>query len=117
MQARRAPFCERVSASAPAADPGQSVPCVTHQAHTGRVVGQYSAVALCEEAAVPITWQHYAGRPVRLPWAAGSAPRFVCDTMTEGLARQLRMFGVDAASAPGGQTAKRFLVYRCSPNP
>ena len=51
---------------------------------------------------------------MRLPWAAGAAPRFVCDTMTEGLARQLRMFGVDAASAPGGQTAKRFLVYRCA---
>ena len=50
---------------------------------------------------------------MRLPWAAGEAPRFVCDTMTEGLARQLRMFGVDAASAPGGQTAKRYLVYRC----
>ena len=47
-----------------------------------------------------------------LPWAAGEAPRFVCDTMTEGLARQLRMFGVDAASVPGGQTAKRHIVYR-----
>ncbi len=49
---------------------------------------------------------------MRLPWAAGEPPRFVCDTMTEGLARQLRMFGVDAASVPGGQTAKRHTVYR-----
>ena len=51
-------------------------------------------------------------RVVRLPWAPGEPPRFVCDTMTEGLARQLRMFGVDAASVPGGQTAKRHAVYR-----
>ena len=50
---------------------------------------------------------------MRLPWPAGEPPRFVCDTMTEGLARQLRMFGVDAASVPGGQTAKRHIVYRC----
>ena len=70
-------------------------------------------LCVCRRAAMPITGHRCAGRPVRLPWAAGEAPRFVCDTMTEGLARQLRMFGVDAASAPGGQTAKRYMVYRC----
>ncbi|KAK9845457.1 hypothetical protein WJX81_006883 [Elliptochloris bilobata] len=51
--------------------------------------------------------------PVEVPWAPGDAPRFVCDANLEGLARQLRMCGLDATSTPsGGPHTQRFLVHR-----
>jgi Mut7-C RNAse domain len=39
-------------------------------------------------------------RPAYIPWRHGAAatPRFVCDVMLEGLARQMRLFGLDALS-------------------
>lgn len=42
----------------------------------------------------------------------GGTARFLCDTMMEGLARQLRMFGVDAASVSGDGSPKRHITYR-----
>lgn len=51
--------------------------------------------------------------PAALPWAPGGTPRFACDTNLEGLARQLRMCGLDATSAPpGGANRQRFLIHR-----
>lgn len=51
--------------------------------------------------------------PAALPWAPGGTPRFACDTNLEGLARQLRMCGLDATSAPpGGANKQRFLIHR-----
>lgn len=64
-----------------------------------------------------------AGRPARVPWlesgAPDAVPRFICDVMTEGLARQLRLCGIDARSAPvmGGRQryqAYMELVYRAT---
>lgn len=58
---------------------------------------------------------------MRLPWQEGGPARFLCDTMMEGLARQLRMFGIDAASVPGGGgggdggSPKRHITYRWEP--
>ena len=54
--------------------------------------------------------------PAAVPWAPGAAPRFVCDANLEGLARQLRMCGLDATSTPpGGPNKQRFLVHRRAP--
>lgn len=53
--------------------------------------------------------------PAFLPWqqpASDGVPRFVCDIMAEGVARQLRMCGVDAASPALGPTDKRHIFYR-----
>jgi uncharacterized protein with PIN domain len=50
-----------------------------------------------------------------IPWqATGGEPRFACDVMTEGLARQLRLCGLDATSAPEVGKNERFKAYRCS---
>lgn len=38
----------------------------------------------------------------------------MCDVMAEGLARQLRMVGIDAASVKVQGKALRYLVYRCT---
>ena len=38
-------------------------------------------------------------------------PRFICDSMTEGLARQLRLCGIDARSAPGAIGCPRYRAY------
>ncbi len=50
------------------------------------------------------------------PWPEGDSPRFVCDDMLEGLARQLRLCGVDAASVYGvvgaGHQLPRHQVHR-----
>ena len=51
--------------------------------------------------------------PAALPWVPGGTPRFACDANLEGLARQLRMCGLDATSAPpGGANKQRFLIHR-----
>lgn len=54
------------------------------------------------------------GWPEYIPWEHGSAQRnrFVCDTMLEGLARQLRLFGVDAASTQQRDKRQRALAIR-----
>ena len=56
-----------------------------------------------------------AGRPARIPWLEGTSPdavpRFICDVMTEGLARQLRLCGIDARSAPGAAGRQRYHAY------
>ncbi len=52
-----------------------------------------------------------------IPWqATGEEPRFACDVMTEGLARQLRLCGLDATSAPEFGKNERFKAYRCTPS-
>ena len=38
-------------------------------------------------------------------------PRFICDVMTEGLARQLRLCGIDARSAPVAAGRRRYHAY------
>ena len=43
----------------------------------------------------------------------GWMPRFVCDVMCEGVARQLRLCGIDAVSGPSLGKARRFQAYRC----
>ncbi len=49
-----------------------------------------------------------------IPWeSSGGEPRFACDVMTEGLARQLRLCGLDATSAPEYGKNERFKAYRC----
>jgi len=55
-------------------------------------------------------WRHAVDCLAAVPWAG--EPRFVCDTNLEGLARQLRMCGLDATSAPLGARNQRFLVHR-----
>ena len=54
-----------------------------------------------------------AGLSPVIPWkdARGKA-RFVCDSMTEGLARQLRLCGFDAASCPAAASTARHRIYR-----
>jgi Mut7-C RNAse domain len=57
------------------------------------------------------------GWPARIPWEPEEGPpgepRFICDVMVEGLARQLRLCGIDAAVAPNLAKSQRFLTYRC----
>ncbi|CAG9462261.1 unnamed protein product [Pedinophyceae sp. YPF-701] len=64
--------------------------------------------------------------PSAVPWEDPRDAKFLCDTMLEGLARQLRLFGFDAASPPAAATPPgpsdkspkartmegRFLAYR-----
>lgn len=48
-----------------------------------------------------------------IPWQGnGGSPRFACDVMTEGLARQLRLCGLDATTAPEVGKNERTKVYR-----
>ena len=51
-----------------------------------------------------------------VPWGEGARPRFAVDSMLEGLARLLRLYGVDAAGVPGevrdARTAERWRVHR-----
>ncbi len=53
-----------------------------------------------------------------IPWrdarggGGGGEARFVCDVMCEGLARQLRLCGLDARSGPQHAKARRFQAYR-----
>lgn len=60
-----------------------------------------------------------AGAPVYVPWHEHKGePRFICDVMTEGLAKQLRLYGVDAAAVESQGKGSRHLVYRsASPCP
>ncbi|KAL0047260.1 hypothetical protein WJX82_011031 [Trebouxia sp. C0006] len=54
-----------------------------------------------------------AGAPVYVPWKDHPGePRFICDVMTEGLAKQLRLYGVDAAAVQTKGKGSRHLVYR-----
>lgn len=54
-----------------------------------------------------VPWHHHKGEP-----------RFICDVMTEGLAKQLRLYGVDAAAMESKGKGSRHLVYRsASPSP
>ena len=58
-----------------------------------------------------------AGAPVFVPWQDHPAePKFLCDVMTEGLAKQLRLYGVDAAAVESKGKHARHLVYRSSPH-
>lgn len=53
-----------------------------------------------------------------MPWrqgGGGGEPRFVCDVMCEGVARQLRLCGIDAVSGPSLGKSRRFQAYRCFP--
>ena len=53
------------------------------------------------------------GAPVYVPWHDHMGePRFICDVMTEGLAKQLRLYGVDAAAVESKGKGSRHLVYR-----
>ncbi len=56
-----------------------------------------------------------AGRPARIPWrergSTDAEPRFICDVMTEGLARQLRLCGIDVRSAPVVNGRQRYQAY------
>lgn len=53
-----------------------------------------------------------------VPWMDATCrltgePRFLCDVMAEGLARQLRLVGLDAESVPVRDKTQRYAVYRC----
>ena len=60
-----------------------------------------------------------AGVPAYIPWqqdrGTDNEPKFVCDVMTEGLAKQLRLCGVDAAAVPTLGKTERHVIYRCVP--
>lgn len=53
--------------------------------------------------------------PTYIPWVHGAAreKRFVCDVMLEGLARQMRLFGLDALSMEQRDKKLRSKVLRC----
>ncbi|CAL5220190.1 g2162 [Coccomyxa viridis] len=55
------------------------------------------------------------GHPASIPWLGSgrpdAEPRFICDGMTEGLARQLRLCGIDARSAPLASGRQRYQAY------
>ena len=58
-----------------------------------------------------------AGAPAYIPWEDHDGePRFICDVMTEGLAKQLRLYGVDAAAVESKGKGSRHLVYRSAPH-
>ena len=48
-----------------------------------------------------------------VPWREEGDPRFVADVMCEGLARQLRMVGVDTLCALAPPKHNRHHVHRC----
>jgi uncharacterized protein len=54
--------------------------------------------------------------PPRIPWlhpsTISSEPRFLCDVMAQGLARQLRLWGFDADAIPTTSKDHRPAVYR-----
>ena len=57
------------------------------------------------------------GWPAYIPWVHGSSrheQRFVCDVMLEGLARQMRLFGLDALSMEQRSKRQRSAVMRCA---
>jgi hypothetical protein len=53
--------------------------------------------------------------PTYIPWIHGHAceKAFLCDVMVEGLARQMRLFGIDAASMPQLPKHQRHQTIRC----
>jgi Mut7-C RNAse domain len=55
-------------------------------------------------------------RPAYIPWRHGRAatPRFVCDVMLEGLARQMRLFGLDALSMEQRARRQRPHLVKCA---
>lgn len=57
------------------------------------------------------------GLPVLVPWLDAARrptgpPRFLCDVMVDGLARQLRLVGVDAEGLAPAPKAQRHASYR-----
>lgn len=54
--------------------------------------------------------------PAYIPWIHGQtqAKTFVCDVMLEGLARQMRLFGIDATSTPQLKKHQRAQGIRCA---
>ncbi|KAI8101007.1 hypothetical protein M9434_005387 [Picochlorum sp. BPE23] len=57
--------------------------------------------------------------PQFIPWrdspdpnVRGQGPRFICDVMLLGLARQLRLWGIDAEAAPTLSKWERYLTQR-----
>eukprot|EP00884_Botryococcus_braunii_P000366 jgi/Botrbrau1/1032/Bobra.0076s0005.1 len=56
------------------------------------------------------------GWPATIPWempgGPSGEPRFVCDVMVEGLARQLRLCGIDATVPPNLAKRQRFITYK-----
>ena len=61
------------------------------------------------------TLSYPVGTPSFVPWQDHEAePKFICDVMTEGLAKQLRLYGVDAAAVESKGKHARHLVYRSS---
>jgi len=67
-----------------------------------------AAAAAAAAWAAPLTADHahqaprrrVAALPPPRPWPPGEPPAFICDEALEGLARQLRLAGIDAASCP-----------------
>lgn len=55
--------------------------------------------------------------PTYIPWLHGATTekRFVCDVMLEGLARQMRLFGLDVLSMEQRDKTMRGHVLRCAP--
>ncbi len=54
-----------------------------------------------------------AGTPGHVPRDEAGRVRFMVDSMAEGLAHQLRLCGVDAATIPVGPKGQRHRAYRC----
>jgi hypothetical protein len=54
-------------------------------------------------------------RSAHIPWVHGQEhePRFICDVMLEGLARQMRLFGLDVLSMEQREKRMRPQVVRC----
>eukprot|EP01024_Parvocaulis_polyphysoides_P007094 TRINITY_DN12138_c1_g1_i1.p1 TRINITY_DN12138_c1_g1~~TRINITY_DN12138_c1_g1_i1.p1 ORF type:complete len:445 (-),score=48.95 TRINITY_DN12138_c1_g1_i1:382-1716(-) len=52
------------------------------------------------------------GRPFRIPWENNNNPKFICDSMMEGLARMLRSCGVDTACVDTKTRVPRHQIYR-----
>lgn len=85
--------------------------------HVKRVAGR-SAMALTSNSKLNIKETKLqaaaANAAQQPPWAAEcGSPRFVADAMCEGVARQLRQCGIDAASCPADPcTQRRHTIYR-----
>lgn len=56
---------------------------------------------------------HEGELPKYIPWdVQKDEPKFICDVMLQGLAKQLRLWGVDCEMAPILSKAERYLAHR-----
>ena len=96
----------------PLHEPGRCCSSASHRAIQQLTSAQVSDILLSLQD-VALSRAALAGFPSVVPWAGEDAPRFVADVMCEGLARQLRMVGVDTVCALPPPKHNRHHVHRC----